>query len=147
MTGKVKLTNICPVFVTDDVIKTTEYYVNTLGFKYARHFDKADKFATLYRDAIEIVVVQKLKGIIQSNIERYGNGFDAYIDTDTVEGVDIIYKEYQEKKVKIVTKPRNTDYGSYEFTFEDVDGRIIGIGLIENNDQYFEDSNLLEGDR
>jgi len=37
-----------------------------------------------------------------------------------------------------------TDYGSYEFVFEDVDGRNIGIGLIKNEKEYFENSNLLE---
>jgi catechol 2,3-dioxygenase-like lactoylglutathione lyase family enzyme len=45
MNEKVKLVNICPVFLTDDVVKTTEYYVNVLGFKYAKHFDKKDNFS------------------------------------------------------------------------------------------------------
>ena len=144
MTNHVKLTNICPVFISEDVKRTTEYYVNALGFKYAGHFDKVDQFAALYRDAIEIVVVQKQKGNVESNTKRYGNGFDAYIDTDTLEGVDIVFREFQEKQVKIVTGPRITDYGSYEFVFEDIDGRMIGVGLIANNDGFFGNSNYLE---
>jgi len=56
MTKKAKLTNICPVFLSDDVKRTTEYYVHELGFKYAAHFDKEDNFATIYRDSIEIVI-------------------------------------------------------------------------------------------
>lgn len=59
MTKSVRLTNICPVFVSEDVKKTVNYYVETLGFKYANHFDKIDNFATVYRDEIEIVIVQK----------------------------------------------------------------------------------------
>jgi len=43
MNKRVRLTNICPVFLTDDVVKTTEYYVNILGFKYAKHYDKKDR--------------------------------------------------------------------------------------------------------
>jgi hypothetical protein len=44
---------------------------------------------------------------------------------------------------KILKQPQLTDYGSYEFTFEDIDGRIIGIGLIKDKATYFENSNYL----
>jgi len=144
MTNAVKLTNICPVFISDDVKRTTEYYVNVLGFACAAHFDKTDNFATLYRDSVEIVVVQKKKGTIESNSKKYGNGFDAYIDTDTVEGVDLLYDEYLNKDVCMVKKPEMTDYGSYEFVIEDIDRRNIGFGLIANKEIYFKDSNYLE---
>ena len=54
-----KLGKICPVFLTDDVMKTTDFYVNKLGFKFAKHLDKIENFTTVYRDSIEIVIVQK----------------------------------------------------------------------------------------
>ncbi len=144
MTTHVKLTNVCPVFVSADVKRTMDYYVNVLGFKYASHFDKADQFAALYRDSIEIVVVQKQKGTVESNIKRYGSGFDAYIDPDTLEGVDLLFREFREKQVKIIAEPRITEYGSYEFVFEDIDGRVIGVGLIADKDRFFANSNYLE---
>jgi catechol 2,3-dioxygenase-like lactoylglutathione lyase family enzyme len=147
MTTGVKLTNICPVFVSDDVKRTTDYYVDALGFKYAGHFDKVDKFAALYRDAVEIVVVQKQKGMVESNTKRYGSGFDAYIDPDTLEGVDLLFREFQEKQVKIISEPGITEYGSYEFAFEDIDGRVIGVGLIANKDRFFANSNYIEKDK
>jgi predicted lactoylglutathione lyase len=140
----VKFTNVCPVFLVEDITRTTEYYVNILGFKYAKHYDKKDKFATIYRDSIEIVLVEKLKGEIESNKSKYGNGFDAYIDTDSIEGIDIIYQDYKTKDVKIISEPKITDYGSYEFVFQDIDGRNIGIGLIADKKKYFEKSNLLD---
>ncbi len=139
----VKFTNVCPVFLVEDILKTTEYYVNVLGFKYAKHYDKKDKFATIYRDSIEIVLVEKLKGEIESNKSKYGNGFDAYIDTDSIEGIDIIYQDYKAKDVKIISEPKITEYGSYEFVFQDIDGRNIGIGLIADKKKYFENSNFL----
>lgn len=139
---KVKLTNLCPVFVSADVKKTVAYYVENLGFKYAAHYDKADKFATVYRDDIEFVIVQSKFGEIQSNTKRYGAGYDAYIDTDTVDGVDIVYEEFKAKGVSIVSEPRKTDYGSYEFVIEDIDGRLIGIGLIFSNQVFFKNSNI-----
>lgn len=139
---KVKLTNLCPVFISENVSETVNFYVEKLGFKFATHYDKVDNFATIYRDSIEFVIVQSKFGKIESNTKRYGAGYDAYIDTDTVDGVDIIYEEFKSKGVKILSEPRKTDYGSYEFVIEDIDGRLIGIGLICSNQIYFENSNI-----
>ncbi len=140
--GKVRLTNVCPVFISKDVPKTVQFFVDKLGFKYAEHYDKIDNFATVYRDSIEFVIVQSKFGEVESNAKIYGAGYDAYINTDTVAGVDIIYEEFKGKGVKIVAAPRKTDYGSYEFVIEDIDGRLIGIGLIYSNEIYFENSNI-----
>jgi catechol 2,3-dioxygenase-like lactoylglutathione lyase family enzyme len=142
--SKVKLTNVCPVFISEDVKKTVDFYVEKLGFKFAAHYDKIDDFATIYRDFIEFVIIQSKFGQIQSNTIRYGAGYDAYIDTDTVSGVDIIYEEFVSNGVHIVSKPHKTDYGSYEFVIEDIDGRLIGIGLIYSNQIYFKNSNYLD---
>lgn len=140
---QVKLTNICPVLVSENILETVNFYVDKLGFKYAKHFDKTDNFATVYRDSIEIVIVQSKYGKVESNTKRYGAGFDMYIDTDTVEGVDVIYEEFLSKGVKILEKPRRTDYGSYECVVEDIDGRLIGIGLIYDNKIFFENSDYI----
>lgn len=142
--NEVKLINVCPVFISEDVQKTVDFYAEKLGFKFAAHYDKSDNFATIYRDSIEFVIVQSKFGQIQSNTKRYGAGYDAYIDTDTVGGVDIIYEEFVSKGVHIVSKPHKTDYGSYEFVIEDIDGRLIGIGLIYSNQTYFKNSNYLD---
>ena len=136
----VRLTNACPVFVSEDVRKTVLFYVDRLGFTSATHYDKIDNFATLYRDSIELVIVQSRIGKPQSNTKQYGAGYDAYIDTDTVGGVDLVYEEFLLKDVKMVSSPRKTDYGSYEFVFQDVDGRLIGVGLIHDKEVYFKDS-------
>ncbi|HEX2954877.1 MAG TPA: VOC family protein [Bacillota bacterium] len=138
-----KFTNICPVFLSYDVKRTVRYYVEKLGFKFAEHYDKIENFATIYKDTIEIVIVQARQGIVEPNAKRYGNGYDAYIDTDNLDGVRLVYEEYKSKGVKILEKPHMTPYGSLEFTFEDIDGRIIGIGLIASKERYFENSNLL----
>lgn len=140
----VKLTNVCPVLVSEDIVKTVNFYVEKLGFKYAKHYDKIDNFATLYRDSIELVVVQSKYGKVESNTKRHGAGYDIYIDPDTINGVDEIYQEFLSKGVKVIEKPRRTDYGSYEFIVEDIDGRLIGIGLIEDNKVYFENSDYIE---
>jgi catechol 2,3-dioxygenase-like lactoylglutathione lyase family enzyme len=137
-----KLVNICPVFLSEDVKATVDFYTGKLGFKAAKHYDKTDKFASIYRDSIEIVIVQAKHGCVESNTLRYGTGYDAYIDPDTLEGVDAFYKEFKAKGVKIISEPGKTDYGSYEFVIEDVDGRLIGIGLISDDKTYFEHSDF-----
>lgn len=139
---KVRLVNVCPVFVSEDVRRTVKFYVKKLGFKSAVHYDKIDNFATIYRDSIEFVIVQSQYGKFESNLKRYGKGYDAYIDPDTVAGVDVIYREFKSRGVKIVTEPGKTDYGSYEFAIEDIDGRRIGIGLIYDDRLYFEHSDF-----
>jgi uncharacterized glyoxalase superfamily protein PhnB len=143
MPNELKLVNICPVFISDDVKMTVNYYSNVLGFKYANHIDKIDSFATIYRDSIELIIVRRQKGKIESNTNRYGNGFDAYINTNTLAGVDLLYEEYLNSGAEIIRKPRRTDYGSYEFVIKDIDSRLLGIGLIEDNDLYFRDSNYI----
>ncbi len=54
----VKLVNICPIFISEDVEKILNYYRDRLGFKYTAHLDKEEKFGTLNRDDIEIVVIE-----------------------------------------------------------------------------------------
>ena len=132
----VRLTNACPVFVSQDVRKTVLFYVDMLGFTSAAHYDTIDRFATVYRDSVELVIVQSKLGKPVSNTARYGAGYDAYIDTDTVGGVDLIYEEIVRKGVTIVSGPGTTDYGTYEFVVQDIDGRLIGIGLVDDKEVY-----------
>jgi predicted lactoylglutathione lyase len=120
----VKLINLAAVLISSDIVKTAEYYCDIMGFKIVEHFDGKEKFATLYRDEIEIIIVQSKYGEVQSNRQKYGAGYDVYIDPDTVEGVDLIYAELRDKGVKIISAPQMTEYGSYEFEMEDIDGRL-----------------------
>lgn len=140
---KVKLTNLCPIFVSNDVKRTVNYYVEELGFQYAKHYDKSMSFATVYRDSIEFIIVQSKYGEVKSNLERYGSGCDAYINTDTVEGVDIMYEEFKLRNINIVSEPKVMDYSCYEFIIQDIDGRYIGIGLICDKQNYFKNANVL----
>ena len=138
-----RFVSLCPVFISRDIEKTVEFYTEKLGFKSAKHYDKAENFATLYRDDIEFVIIQAKSGEITSTTQGHRTGNDdAYIVTATPEGVDPIYEEFKAKGVKILSKPHMTDYGSYEFTIEDIDGRQIGIGRISDKAVYFKDSDF-----
>jgi uncharacterized glyoxalase superfamily protein PhnB len=132
-----KLVNAVIVLVSAEAVKTATYYRDVLGFRVVGHFDKEESFAALYRDEVEIVVVQAKHGQVISNHERYGAGYDAYLDPETVAGVDDLYAELKEKGANIVSPPSLTLYGSYEFVVEDIDGRRIGIGRIKETGVFF----------
>jgi predicted lactoylglutathione lyase len=138
----VRFVNLAAVLISSDVVKTVEYYRDVMGFKIVEHFDSREKFATLYRDEIEIIIVQSKYGEVQSNRQKYGAGYDVYIDPDTVESVDLFYTELKDKGAKIISAPRITEYGSYEFVVEDIDGRLIGIGRVKNNEQFFKSTKI-----
>lgn len=76
----VKLKSACPVFVSDDFYKTVDFYTDKLGFKYAGQFDRiGGSFATLYKDSIVIMVVERTWEKIQSYQKTCRMDFDAYI--------------------------------------------------------------------
>lgn len=122
------------VLMSEDIDKTIDFYKEKLGFEVIKHFEYEEKFAACYRDNVEIVVVQVKKGTVVSNSKRYGAGFDAYL---VPEDVNVFYNEIKEKKVKIIEKPVLKPYGSIEMKIEDIDGRIIGIGRVEEEDIFF----------
>ena len=132
--GKARLDNAAAVFVTPDVRRTAAHYRDVFGFTVVEHYDAEPAFAAIYRDDVEIILVQARHGDVQSNTARYGAGFDVYLDPDTVEGVNSMHEELQAKGARIVRAPAMTVYGSYEFVVEDVDGRLIGIGRIRDRD-------------
>ncbi|HSL43476.1 MAG TPA: VOC family protein [Anaerolineales bacterium] len=132
-----KLVNAAIVFVAPDAQKTADYYRDVLGFRVVSHFDKEEKFAALYRDEIEIIVVQSRYGEVTSNQERYGAGYDAYLDPEKIEDVDVLYSEWKKNGAKMIRSPGLTPYGCYEFVFEDIDGRRIGVGRIKENEVFF----------
>ena len=138
-----KLVNCAAIFIVKDVMKTAEFYKNILGFRVEEHFDNPEQFAALYRDDIELIIIQAKYGEIISNRSRYGAGYDVYFSPENIEGVDSIYNEFKEKGVRIVNPPSLKPYGSYEFCIEDNDGRLLGFGCIKHKDKFFRKGNCV----
>src|SRR6056297_639036 len=131
---KTKLFACVIVLMTNNIDKTVKYYKEVLEFQVVKHYEQEEPFAACYRDDVEIVIVEAKKGEIISNQDRYGAGYDAYL---VPEDVDLFYQEIKDKEVKIVSEPKITSYGSKEFKIEDIDGRIIGIGRVQDYDKFF----------
>ncbi len=132
------LSSCAIVFVTPDVIKTAAYYRDVLGFRVVEHYDREEPFAALYRDAVEIVLVEARYGKVRPNHERHGAGYDAYLVPATADGdVEAFYHEIRANGAAIVRPPALTPYGSHEFVVEDIDGRWLGVGRIKEQDVFF----------
>lgn len=125
------------VLVTPRIENTAGYYRDVLGFRVVEHYAQPEKFAALYRDAVEIVLVQSQFGTVRSNRAQYGAGYDAYLVPESPAAVDTFYAEIKARGAKIAQPPARTSYGSREFVLEDVDGRLIGVGCIEDEATFF----------
>ena len=134
---RAKLDNAAAVFITTDVRRTAAYYAEVFAFTVVEHYDAPEPFAAIYRDSVEILLVQAKMGEFRSNSALYGAGYDIYLDPDSLEGVDSMYEELKAKDARIAREPAITPYGTYEFVVEDVDGRLIGIGLIRERETFF----------
>lgn len=135
--GKATLHNAPVILPTPEIRATVAYYRDVFGFTVVEHYDNRESFAALYRDDVEIVLVQAKRGEFEPNRVRYGAGYDVYLDPDTLEGVDDMYAELASKGARIVREPALSDYGSYEFVVEDLDGRHVCVGLISDRGTFF----------
>ena len=79
---RAKLDNAAAVFITPDIRRTAVYYGETFGFTVVEHFDAEEPFAAIYRDSVEILLVQAKRGEFQPNTVRYGAG-STYTSTRT----------------------------------------------------------------
>ncbi len=132
-----RLDNAPVILVSPDVRRTAAYYRDIFGFRVVEHLDAPEPFAALYRDRVELVLVEAKRGEFVPNRIRHGAGYDVYLDPDTVEGVDELFAELSAAGARIVHPPESTTYGSYEFVVEDVDGRHVGIGRIRERETFF----------
>ena len=73
------------IFPVPDIKKTTQYYVNKLGFRAVEYLECKEPHVCLYRDHSEIILLQANTDKVIPNRELYGYGFDAYLYTDNQE--------------------------------------------------------------
>jgi catechol 2,3-dioxygenase-like lactoylglutathione lyase family enzyme len=127
-----KLVNSAAVLVTPDIRKAADWYREKLGFRVVEHFSSPEPFAALYRDSVEFILVQAKFGTVERNHVRYGAGYDAYLSPESPPAMERFLMKLTAQGVRIVQPPVLTAYGSRELVFEDIDGRWIGVGCIED---------------
>lgn len=118
------------IFPAPDIRETARFYVLKLGFRAVEYLECEEPHICLYRDDIEIILLQANTDSIMPNRILYGYGYDAYLYTENQE---ILEKEFTRKEVKFVKYLNTTDYQNKEFVVEDIDGRWLAFGLKTNN--------------
>lgn len=113
------------IFPVPNIKKTAKFYVSRLGFKAVEYLECKEQHICLYRDEIEILLLQANTTKVLPNRELYGYGYDAYLYTDNQEALE---KEMSAKGVRIVKSVNVTDYKNKEFVIEDLDGRWLAFG-------------------
>jgi predicted enzyme related to lactoylglutathione lyase len=117
---------IAPQFVVPDVIQTSEYYRDVLGFEILGYLGEPPRFAMVSRDDVEIHLGQGNGGEApHSNSTRRKHGLDAYI---WVEDVDTLAAELKKRGARIVEGPVERAYGLRELVIEDLNGFRIAFG-------------------
>lgn len=119
------------IFCVPDIQRTAAYYQDCLGFDAVAYLQCEEPHICLYRDSVEIILLQadtdKTDRVIP-NRELYGYGYDAYLYTDDQETLEA---DLAAKGVRIVRPLTTTDYQNREFVIEDIDGRWLAFGLKE----------------
>lgn len=124
------LTGLSCIFPVPDIKKTAEFYVSGLGFRAVEYLECKEPHICLYKDKIEILLLQANTAAISPNRALYGYGYDAYLYTDSQE---LLEKEFSAKGIKIVKTLDVTDYRNKELVIEDIDGRWIAFGCKVKN--------------
>ena len=114
------------IFPTPNIERTSDYYVNVMGFRAVKYLDVKEPHICLYRDDTEIVLTKARTDKVYPNRELYGYGEDAYFITAEQE---TLLDEFMQNGAKIVRELQLTDYNNREFIVEDIDGRWIVFGI------------------
>lgn len=119
---------IAPYFLVDDVVQTANFYRDTLGFRFERFWGDPPSFCMVMRSGVIIMLSQLEKpGIMRPNrlAVPEGGAWDAYV---WVHDADALYREFKQKKVRIVREICDQPYGNRDFDIEDCNGYRLCFG-------------------
>lgn len=108
-----------------DMDRTIDFYQNLLGFKVTVSVpEEKPFFAILKNDSVELMLYTKSE--FKKEIPKFGKmdvggSIALYIGVDDIKS---IYKDLK-NKVKIIQELHTTDYGTKEFSFEDINGYVL----------------------
>ena len=118
------------IFPVPDIKKTAEFYISKMGFRAVEYLEYKGPHICLYKDNVEIILLQSNTNKVLPNRNLYGYGYDAYLYTENQERLE---QEFTEKGIKVIKSLNITDYQNKEFVIEDLDGRWLAFGLKEKN--------------
>lgn len=114
------LTNIC----SDNLIESTQFYVELLGFEVKYDSDWYVQLCFPQNSEIEYGIIKRDHELIPNDYQQLPNGM--YV-TFVVSDVDFIYKKAKSLGLPIIQKPTNEFYGQRRFLTKDPSGCLIDI--------------------
>lgn len=118
---KAVLKSVAPQLVVEDVVKTAEYYRDTLGFSVLSYFAEPPVYAIVQRDGVEIHFGRAENGTISNQKVRSGS-FDLYI---WVSDIDAVFEELKSAGAVILEGPVKRVYNSTEVIVNDCNGYAL----------------------
>ena len=119
-----KIKNLTLELMVDDVNRSIEFYQKILGFTtFVKVPDNNPFFVIMKNNSIQIMLYQRDKFVEEiPKFEKLKLGGSIVIYLEVVE----VKKTFQEIKdnVKIIQKMHETNYGTLEFSFEDINSYV-----------------------
>ena len=108
------------VLAVNNLKKSADFYLEKLGFQ---TLWEGDGWHFVIRDNAKIMLGECPDD--QPAFETGCHSYFAYLD---VNNIDELYKEYQSKKVEILSSIENKPWGQREFSVRTIDGHRIMFG-------------------
>jgi catechol 2,3-dioxygenase-like lactoylglutathione lyase family enzyme len=115
------LKSVAPQLVVADVVATSEYYRDVLGFEHLGYFGEPPVYAIVRRDGVEVHFGKADRSGV-SNAEVRSGSFDLYI---WVSDIDPIFDELTAARADIIEGPIKRVYESTEVVVRDCNGYVL----------------------
>ena len=116
---------VAPQFVVDDLVKTAEFYRDSLGFTIGDYFLDPPVHVILTRDVAQVFLAKSEGTPGVSNRKLKPVGIDAYF---RIRGVEALHASLLQTGVKILEAPVTRVYGMRELVIEDCNGFVLVFG-------------------
>jgi uncharacterized glyoxalase superfamily protein PhnB/N-acetylglutamate synthase-like GNAT family acetyltransferase len=112
-----------PILYASDVSKSIQYYTEVFGFTNHWAWDDAPSFGGVSKDGVELFFCKD------------GQGHPGTWISIMVNDVDELYQRILEKEGKVLSPPKDMEWGMREMLVEDPDGHIIRFGRGRTSDK------------
>ena len=105
-----------PILYSTDIRRSLSYYTDVLGFESKWEWDDPPTFGGVSKNSVEIFFCKQAQG-------NPGTWISIMIDN-----VDEFYERVKDRDGKIISEPKNMEWGLREMLVEDPDGHKIRVG-------------------
>jgi uncharacterized glyoxalase superfamily protein PhnB len=126
--SKAKITASAPVLLVRDVLKSSDYFRDKLGFTEINLYNEPPNFCIARRDGITVMLSQAAADAkLIPHWQIVEKMWDIYFWVDDVEA---IYAEFQASGAIIDYSLYTTPWGTREFGIQDLDNHDIAFGQV-----------------